>query len=263
MSVSRKCLSYALSHHSKTIWKEDEAGGLALIDAGQINGLATRLRKLYPPEKCFLLYEGTFAENVAELSPMLVELSSDPHQLALELRDLDGLCASLPILTLIQTHKSTAQWLRHLRSLLRLQMDGSEYLWRFADTQMLQATSMIMTSEQRIAVFGGCRSWWIVTADGTPKDMAFSTAKQNAETTQPLRLNASQEHALLAQIAPFMLASQLRSMDARFKNQLTHAEQITFSAKCIEDARGEFLDEDTELLSWALSKWQEVPHAQD
>jgi hypothetical protein len=107
-------------------------------------GWLRALRKLYPPEKCFLLYEGTFAENVAELSPMLVELSSDPHQLALELRDLDGLCAGLPILALIQTHQSTAQWLRHLRSLLRLQMDGSEYsvaLRRHADAASNQHAS--------------------------------------------------------------------------------------------------------------------------
>ena len=75
--------------------------------------------------------------------------------------------------------------------MVRLQMGGSEYLWRFADPQMLQVTSIIMTPEQRIAVFGGRRSWWIVTADGTLKDMAFSTGKPNAETTQPLLLDAS------------------------------------------------------------------------
>lgn len=263
MQTSRQDLSYALSPYLATLWGRGGSGWLALIDAGQINGLATHLRKLHTPERCHTLYEGTFAENVVELSPLLIELSEEPEHAALEVARLDQVCAGLPIMALIQTHQIAAQWLRQLQSLLGLQMDDSEYLWRLADTQMLQATSSILTPEQRVAVFAGCRSWWIMTADGTPRDMAVSTDKAVAEAIKPLQLDADQERALLAQIAPFMLASQLRSMDERFKHQLTHAEQSRFAMKCIGDARDEFLDEDTELLSWALSKWQEVPHAQD
>jgi len=232
---------------------------LALSDAGQSQGLAQRIRKLYPHTRCWALYEGTFAENVMALSPLLIELNSNVQQAQLEIDHLDKLCAELPIMGLIQTPLSSAQWLKHLRGLLRLQMDGTDYLWRLADTQMLHATASVLDTEQQTNVFGGCQSWWTVTADGTPQNLACSSASVNADfgKSAPLKLNADQERAMLAATAPYMLASQLRAMETTFKNELTHAEQSRFSMKCVEEAREDFLDEDTELLPWALSKWRE------
>lgn len=256
---------YALSPHLETLLTQLQDGQrwLALVDAGQIKGLVTRIRKLHPPEKCIALYEGTFAENAIELSPLLIELNADPYQASLEVSRLDDLCAGRPILGLIQAQQSTYQWLQHLRSLLRIQMDGSEYLWRLADTQMMKATVRVLNPEQKEILFGGCQSWWVVTDDGVIENMASSQKKTVTEPAQTLQMDADQETALLTQIAPFMLASQLRAMDLRFLNQLSHAEQSRFSVTCIEEARAEFLDEDAELLPWALSRWQEICNAND
>lgn len=260
MQPSQKNLGYALSPHLTSIWGSGDTGWLALIDAGQIQGLATRLRTLHPPERCHALYEGTFAENVMALSPLLIELSAEPALAAQEVSRLDQACASLPIMSLIQIGQTTTQWLQHLRSLLRLQMNDTDYLWRLADTQMLQASARALTANQRATVFGACRAWWVVTSDGMPQNMA-SCAEPSLPLPEvpPLQLDAQQENVLLTQIAPFTLASQLRSMDQRFNEQLTHAEQSQFAVTCIHEAREAFLDEDTELLPWALSKWQEAP----
>jgi hypothetical protein len=265
MNDSKNLSGYSLVPYQAIFWPHPDQGAapnngadryLVAIDAGQAKGLAQRVRQLHPPERCMTLYEGTFAENAIDLSPLLVELSLDPQQAALELSHLDALCANLPIMSLVKTTQSPVQWLQHLRTLLRLQMANTDYLWRLADTQMLQATASILNAEQTANVFGPCRSWWFVTADGALRDAAFSAHTLTSGRTEPLQLTEHQERALLTATAAHMLSGQIRSLDLDFKTRLTHAEQSRFASGCVDEARESFLDEDSELLGYALSKWQ-------
>ncbi|RZL02765.1 MAG: DUF4123 domain-containing protein [Rubrivivax sp.] len=255
--------NYELSAHLERIYFSGDVSmpgqsghHLALIDVGQVSGLAQRLQRL-PLPASWCLYEDTFAHNAKALSPLLIELSPEFGQALTTVGQLDELCSHLPILSVIHTPWPPAQWLRHLQTLLRIEMDGVEYLWRLADTQMLQATASVLNEEQQGMVFGPCHAWWIVSADGSLKNLACPTAPYRMPS-QTLRLDAHQERRLLQATAPHALASQLRSMDMDFQTKLSHAEQSRFAMDCIAKAREEFIDEDSELVSWAWSAWQKA-----
>lgn len=259
--------SYALYPHLARISPDPDAWGasrwLVLIDAGQQTGLAKRVARHVPTERIECLYQGTFAENALALSPLLIELSASLAQALDELERLDALCAPWPVMSLIQTRLTADHFVRHLRMLLRIQMDGTSYLWRLADTQMLHATASVLGPEQRSMLLAPCQSWWLSTDQGLVQDLAADQSMIDATwPTATLQLDEAQAQALLMATAVPALCGQLRALAPDFKNGLSHIEQSRFARACIEAAREDCLDEDAELLDWALARWRrQVGHA--
>jgi hypothetical protein len=262
-SSSIQQASYSLRPHLASIAPDPDAWAssrwLVLIDAGQQAGLAKRVLRQVPPERSAWLYKDTFAENALQLSPLLLELSTS-HALAFdEIKRLDSLCAKWPIMSLIQTQQTAGQWLAHLRALLRLQMDGTPYLWRLADTQMLHAAVSVLNTEQRAMLLSPCQSWWMATDEGLAQNLVIGRVNADATwTTEPVQLDGEQATALLTASAVPTLSGQLRALAPDFAAHLSHFEQSRFARACIEEARENCLDEDAELLDWALERWRQT-----
>lgn len=237
---------------------QEEGTWAALIDAAQIHQLAQRIGKRFEPSRVLALYQGTFAENALALSPLVLCLSHEPSQRQSEIDTLNELCQDAPILSIVHLTQPVSEWLAHLRSLLRLAMDGTPYLWRLADTLVLNATLAALTDEQRGQVLQGVQAWWLMSAEGRPINLLHEQAPASAPLMikDTWALDATQTQELFAALAPSQLAAQLRAMAPDFHTSLSHMQQLQFARYCVEEARLECIDEDGELLDYAMAAWR-------
>lgn len=231
---------------------------VALVDAGQLPGLDRQLLRRWPDGQAAALFEGTFAQTALAHSPWIIGLADDEVLRAQEIAWLDEHCADLPVLSIATLHGSPREWTTHLQRCLQLKLEDAAYLWRLADTQALQAALTAMSVRQRAWVMQGCHHWWFVTAEGQLVD-----ARQSADPTalqdldEPLALNAEQTAVLLSEAGPGLLAAQLRSQAEGFAERCTHAQQVVFARSCLHEARLDCIDEDGELLNFAIDRWHE------
>ena len=230
----------------------------ALIDAAQLLPLKRPLQRLVPDAPCSLLFEESFARSALELSPLLLALSAQPEALAQQMAALDAACQHLPVMSVIHTPLSLDELTQHLRDLLLIEADGSAYLLRFADSQMLAAVNNAITPNQRTSVMSPLRAWFVVDHEGRLNDEANAKTHPQAQPAAPLPLvlDASQTHALLAGAAVPTLASQVRHLDESFAQKLSHAQQTEFIVQCIALAQGAGIDDENELMSLTLQRWQ-------
>ena len=229
----------------------------ALVDgARETSGIRRALRTLQtlPVANVF---EDSFAHAALHLSPRLMQLSEDHRTRTYQMRTLDRACCELPMLSFLGSELPQTELVLRLRRLLLVEADGAPYLLRFADTQMLPALNSVLTPAQRSALFDGIDVWLTVDFEGTLHDVADSGVDDRAAPTTdlPLRLDAGQVDSLLDAVAAPVLVGQITAFDITFAEQLTHAQQSAFAAKCITDQAG-VLQQDGELVSLALRRWR-------
>lgn len=229
---------------------------MALVDLGQLRSPDASLRRFLAERRSEQLFDGTFAKAALSLSPVLVSLGADAGWASEQIQSLDRYCSHLPVLAVLCTHQPYEAVMTHCRSMMRISANGNEYLWRFADIQMMQAVAGTLTEPQRIQILGPFRSWWVVDHAGRLHDLAGNLPPGEMPLVpQPLVLDDAQTDMMTDAIAGPVLASQLRMLEPGFASALTHAAQIEFAIHCIEQARELTLDEDAELLAWALDQW--------
>ena len=230
----------------------------ALIDAAQLLPLKRPLQRLVPDAPCSLVLEESFARSALELSPLLFALSARPEILIRQMAALDAACQHLPVMSVIHTTLSLNELTQHLRGLLLIEADGTAYLLRFADSQMLASANNAITPNQRTSVMSPLHAWLIVDHQGRLNDEVDVKTHPQAQPAAPLPLvlDASQTHALLAGAAVPTLASQVRHLDESFAQKLSHAQQTEFIGQCIAAARDAGVDDENELMSLTLQRWQ-------
>lgn len=228
---------------------------MALVDAGQLAD-SSALIKGVTRGRSWRLFDGTFASGASALSPLLTDLSPDPFEASEQLHWLDRICSHLPILSILLSSQPCEAVVGHLRSLMRITVDEQEYFWRFADTQMMQATASTLTEAQRLQVFAPFHAWYVVDHDARLHDLAIHLAKDELPIIPgPLVLDDIQRDMMMDAVAVPALASQLRALTADFGQSLTHAGQTAFAAECLHESRKLVMDEDAELLAWSLERW--------
>lgn len=227
----------------------------ALIDLVQIEGLGKRIQHLLPEAPSAPLFRGCFAEAAIEMSPLLIELSGDAETLTTHILSLDQACKSLPILSFIRSTLTLEEITQHLQSLLHIEADGTFYLLRLADSQMLAAANAALSPTQRACFFAGIQAWWIVDYQGKQSDMASCTQAQPANVA-PLKLDAGQTHALLSAAAVSIVAAQMRNLEITFAQKLSHAQQIAFVSAIVSEAGYPDLIDDAELMEILFQRWQ-------
>jgi Domain of unknown function (DUF4123) len=225
----------------------------ALADVAQIKGLDRKLKALVGDATVHRLYEETLAHSALDISPVLLALSDDPATRLDQCRALDAACQSRPALSILQSRATLMIVLQHLKGLLRITADGTDYLWRFADTQMLQATHGVLTPSQQRQVLGPLSAWCFANHAGVLIHLA-AHGPDVESAALGLELDGIQTDQMLAACAGPMLASQLRALEPRFA-ALSHAQQSTFAHDCVVQAEVEGIDPDRELPSWALDRW--------
>jgi hypothetical protein len=170
-------------------------------------------------------------------------------------RAWDKACQSRPALSLLKSHCGLDTISQHLKGLLKIEAEGTDYLWRFADTQMLCATVGVLTNAQRQRVIGPCRSWCV--ADHSAQIMqVVSHDLGDVAALNALVLDDIQTDAMLEACAGPMLAAQLRALSPSFEANLTHADQSAFAQECVQLAADESINPDSELVSWSIERWQ-------
>ena len=257
-------MSYSLAPHLTALLADQTAAPVedvkpahayVLVDVAQIKGMDRRWKGLAGNSPLALLFENTLAHNALALSPVLVMVSDDPAQALAQCLAWDKACQSRPALSLLSSPADLSTVCQHLKSLLMIEADGTDYLWRFADTQMLQATASVLTIEQRQQVLGPCTAWRFADHAGELKQL-LSDDPLGADAAPKLVLDDIQTDAMLQACAGPMLASQLRAMEPSFDADLTHAEQNAFVLDCVQLAEDEGIALDEELLSWSTERWQ-------
>lgn len=228
------------------------SGWFVLVDAAQAAQGAkalTRRHGLTP----IRLFDGTFAEAAIELSPWLIRLPAHSREREELLQALDKQFGHLPTLGLLHAPELDDDAVANcLRKLMKISLDGEAFLWRFADAPSLQAVHTALTEEQRQDVFGWCTGWWTMDPDHGPQNWASGPSLQRCMPA-PIELHEGQVQLMLNAALPSTLLAQMRSMDERFIN-VDHARLMRHTRSCVDDARMEALDLDTELLAWALEK---------
>ncbi len=263
-------MNYSWEHHldQLTAWFADSNPPDAkspvklfvLIDAGQSPKLERKITSTAGFGPSAQLFAGTFAHAALPLSPWLLELAPQAQQAREQLEQVSAMCLARPMLSVLGSTSSHPQLLAHLRSLLRITVDGTDYLWRFADAQMFHATMQALDEHQQQLVCGPCLRWWLVDHEARLWQWARHTPGQEAGA-MPLVLDDIQERAMLDAAAGPMLASQLRALDARFADHLSHAQQSAFAHACLAQADAQAIDRDEELVAWSLQRWQEQHNA--
>jgi len=231
----------------------------ALVDAAQIPGFAATLERKLPTVPYAFVFEETFAKSALNLSPVLIELSDIADTYQEQLLLLDALCKHLPVMGILHSTLTLQDLLQHLRELLRIEADGTAYLLRFVDSQMLVAINSILNPKQRANFFNGIHAWYVVDHQGCLQNVASGAehTQNRPAASLPLQLDAEQTHALLTATTIPTLASQVRNQDSSFAEQLTHAQQCAFIDDCLAAAQAAWLDEN-EWPQFAQQRWQAV-----
>lgn len=238
--------------------KESPLRAFALIDAAQLTPFKKPLQHLVPGAPLALLFEESFAKSGLELSPVLFELEAESEALAKQILALDAMCKQLPVMSILHSPLALDKLTEHLRSMLLIEADDTAYLLRFADSQMLAATNSVLTPSQRARFFNGLRAWFTVDYRGRLNDAANAqTHEQTSPIAKlPLKLDATQTDALLAAAAIPTLTSQVRNLEATFREKLTHAQQTEFIVQSVAAATDAGIAEEPELIAWTLQRWQ-------
>lgn len=227
-----------------------------LIDAGQLPHFDKSLRRGLPNVPSAPIFEDSFAKASIYLSPVLLELNATIDLCREQVLVLDAVCRHLPVMGLLRGPVTLRQLTAHLRSLLLMEADGSPYLWRFADSQVLSATCSVLQPVQHARVFQGLEAWWTVDHDGVLDNaVARRLPLDTAPVATPLCLDERQTNALLTACAVPLLAGQLRHLEMSFASSLNHADQMRFAADCLAAARAAAIDDDAELASFAAERW--------
>lgn len=260
-------MAYTFVTHITTILNKvsEEATGtslvklFALIDAAQLTAFEQSIKRtqLLRSISTVVLFEGSFAQNAVALSPILFELSDDDNQSSKQLLALDKICQTHASMSVIQSTLSIEELVRHLRELLLINADGTDYLLRFADTQMLTATNLVLMPSQRKVLFGRMQAWYIVDFKGQLEDMLNQESYPQTEIADalPLGLNTEQTNALLNAVALPMMQSQLRELEPSFAEQLSNVEQIAFVSESFNLAKEAWVDEEV-MTNWILERWK-------
>jgi hypothetical protein len=231
-------------------------GLFAMIDVAQINGLDRKWPRAVDSAAHRLLFENTLAQSALALSPVVLALSPDAQEAARQWLALDQACASHPVLSVIMAACHLDELTEHLQSLLRIEADGEDFLWRFADTQMMRASVGVFRQAQRPRVFGPCQGWWVVDHQGQLINLAQGHLPQQGGG-DPLVLDDIDTGLLIDAVTGPMLASQMRAMELDFANTLSHAQQTAFVEDCLQRAADADIDRERELLAWSLQQWQD------
>ncbi len=229
---------------------------MALVDAGQLTDSRAPFHEVFTEGPAWKLFEGTFASGALAVSPVLSVLSPDAARATEQLEVLDTICSHLPILSILVSSQPGEAVLSHLRALMSIMVNDQEYFWRFADTQMMQATASTLTEAQRRQVYLPFHAWYVVDHGACLHDLAADLTSDGLPITQgPLVLDDIQHDMLMDAVAVPSLACQLRAMTSDFGRSLTHAGQTAFAAECLRESRKLVIDEDAELLAWSLERW--------
>jgi Domain of unknown function (DUF4123) len=195
---------------------------------------------------------------------VLIELSDNANTRQEQLLLLDGLCQHLPVMGILHSTHTSQELLQHLRALLKIEADTTPYMLRFADTQMLVATTSILNADQLACFFYGIQAWYVVDHHGRLHNLAQDAAQAQdlPAVAPPLKIDAQQTDALLGASAVPILASQVRNQEASFAEQLTHAQQCAFIDNCVTEAKAQWLEEN-EWPEFAKQRWQEQVQVQE
>lgn len=258
----QKDFSFSFSGHAKVLTERLDGSPqrlFALIDAGQIPDLSQSLRKLPDVANRRLLFEGTFARRALALSPLVLEIAADAGALQDTLQTLDAICHRLPVLSYLSSDATLDTLAHHLRNLLRIEAEESDFLLRFADTQMMAGIAAILTPAQHAAFFKGIGGWWIVDHRGALSELVqLQSAQPRAEPVPlPLQFDTTQNSALLDATRIPALAAQLRYADPAFGTLLSFAAQSECISRGVATAQDAGQADDTEWLSHCLEYWQQ------
>jgi len=255
-------MSYSFAAHTRELapWPEQPPGHMfALIDAAQLQPLKRPLKRMLDDGLSVLVFEDTFAKSALDLSPVVLQLGGEAESFVRQVTALDAACHHLPAMSILRSSLLIDELVQHLRSLMMIEADGTAYLLRFADSQMLAAANSILMPTQRARFFKGISAWWTVDYHGHLHDQACASDHEQVwpAIDLPLQLDAAQTNALMTAVAVPVLASQVRNLDDGFARKLSHAEQMDFIHACLVAAREEAWDEN-EHLGLALQRWQAV-----
>ena len=254
--------SFSFSGHAKVLTERLGASPerlFALIDAGQVPDFSKSLRKLADGGNRRLLFEDTFAHGALALSPLLLEIASEPDALQDTLKTLDATCHQLPVLSYISSEATLDTLAGHLRNLLRIEADESDFLLRFADTQMMAGIATVLTPAQHAAFFEGIGAWWIADHRGVLSELVqLQATEPRAEPVAlPLQFDSAQISALLNATRIPALAAQLRFADPAFGTLLSLAAQSECISRGVAAAQGAGQSDDTEFLSYCVEYWHQ------
>ena len=261
LSIMQKDFSFSFAGHAKVLTERLDGPErlFALIDAGQIPDCSKSLRKLPGGANRRRLFEDTFAHRALALSPLLLEIAADPDTFQNTLRTLDAICHQLPVLSYLSCDATLDALAGHLRNLLRIEAEESDFLLRFADTQMMAGIATILTPAQHAVFFEGIGAWWIVDHRGALSDLVqlHSPHPPAEPVALPLQFDAAQNRALLDATRIPALAAQLRYADPAFGTLISFAAQSECISRGIAAAQDAGQADDTELLSYCLEYWQQ------
>jgi hypothetical protein len=204
-----------------------------------------------------VIFEGTFAKGAIELSPILFEISTDSIEATKQLIALDNLCLNQSVLSILQSTLHLEALTKHLQDLLLISADGTDYLLRYADTQILAGVNQVLNPSQRSVFFQGIHAWYVTDYQGQLDNMLNQQRYPQLGNLNdlPLSFDVAQTNALLAALAVPMLTAQLRELEPSFAQNLSNIQQIAFVSESLAIAKEDWIEEEV-MTSWILERWK-------
>ncbi|ATA51930.1 hypothetical protein CKY39_00820 [Variovorax boronicumulans] len=233
----------------------------AMVDAAfDEQGVAEHLQR--QQGDAISLYAGTDLEEHAEVSPWLLELSSDdPDALACEVKELADLRGTRPMLSFIATARSLPALQHHFRPFLRAVVDDDLLLLlRFADTRIVEVLGDVFTPQQSNAFLPGDIGIWLPRRrHGDSASSPIDPARPHVSLVGPVTFDAKQFASLLEAGEPDLVIHNLTRSNAQRFNGVQPSKVYDFIAGQLQRARAHGLQDMPNLETYCLTAWTTNP----
>lgn len=187
----------------------------ALMDCAFSETCMARYRRMHADAHYTSLYRHTEMDGLADVSPHLIELPSDPTARMQSLSTLLRLANGKPMLSLLLSALDLESLKAHFAPFLHAETeDGQRFILRFGDTRILPALTSILDSEQRATLLGPIAHWWVINRMGQLSTLPLrheETCEASATTSSSVLMLSTRQFSFLLDAAePDAIIDQLQ-----------------------------------------------------
>lgn len=233
----------------------------ALLDAGFDEQGVAHYAANHHGEAVSLYARTDMAEELAPVGPWLIELSDDPGALGEQVRELVKLRGTRPMLSFWGGYRSLEAMRSHFRSFLHVELqDGLQFLFRFADTRVVEVLVKVLTPEQERALWPRDLAAWVPNrVDGHFVAQIPDGDASQSSLSGPLVLDARQFAALVDASEPDAIIHNLTQVSPDRFDGVRPSHVYEFVAEQLARARAHGVHDAPNLETYCLTAWLTGP----
>lgn len=244
-------------------WLKQHPGlrSYALIDAGfDEQGVAQYVAR-HDGEAVSLYARTDMAEELASVGPWLLALSDDPGMLAEQVRELAQLRGARPMLSFWGGYRSLEAMRSHFRSFLHVELqDGLRFLFRFADTRVIEVLVKVLKPEQEQSLWPRDLAAWVPSrVDGNSVEQLPGGDASQSALSGPLLIDARQFAALVDASEPDAIIHNLTQVSPNRFDGVRPSRVYEFVAEQLARARAHGVHDAPNLETYCLTAWLTGP----